>query len=42
MNYRNFINTAAKLKKLTRLIIKLKILTQFTVTYEHFYSINDQ
>ena len=42
MNYRNFINTTAKLKKLTKWMMKLKILIQFTVAHEHFHLINDQ
>ena len=42
MNYRNLINTTAELKKFTKWMMKLKILIQFTVVHEHFYSISDQ
>ena len=41
MNYRNLINTTAELKKFTKWMMKLKILIQFTVVHEHFYSISD-
>ena len=37
IDYRFFINTVAELKKLIRLIMKLKILSQFTLAYEHFH-----
>ena len=42
MNYRNFINTTTELKKLTKWLMKLKILIQFTVIHENFYLINNQ
>ena len=42
MNYRSLTNTTAELKKLTKWVMKLRILTQFTVTHEHLHSISDQ
>ena len=37
IDYRFFINIAAKLKKFIRWVIKLKFLFQSTLTYEHIY-----
>ena len=36
-----FINTAAKLKKFIRWIMKLRILSQFILVHEHFYFDSD-
>ena len=41
INYRNFINTAAELKKFTRWVMKLRILIRFTVAHKHLHSISD-
>ena len=37
MNYRFLINTAAELKRFIRWIMKLKVLFQFTLAYEHLH-----